>query len=76
VIGGIVIVAGVVVSFIPGPGGLLVILLGLAILATEFRWARRLRRWVNREARSLTRRLTAKGRPQSELYREKNGAPS
>ncbi|MGH8900507.1 MAG: PGPGW domain-containing protein [Egibacteraceae bacterium] len=61
VVGGIITTAGIVLLFIPGPG-LLVLLLGLAILATEFVWARQVRQWVHREARSITQRLEAKRR--------------
>ena len=38
VIGGLITVAGVVMLFAPGPG-LLVLLAGLGMLATEFAWA-------------------------------------
>lgn len=41
---------GVVMLVTPGPG-LVVILLGLAVLATEFLWARRLLDRVKRHAR-------------------------
>lgn len=40
VIGGTVILLGLAMIFLPGPG-LLVIPMGLIILATEFVWARR-----------------------------------
>lgn len=40
VLGGIVLVAGIVMIPYPGPGWL-VVFAGLAILATEFHWARR-----------------------------------
>src|SRR5712692_4008234 len=40
-VGGIVVAVGVVMLVLPGPG-ILVIPAGLAILATEFQWARRL----------------------------------
>ena len=39
-IGVVLVVAGIVMLILPGPG-LLVILIGLALLATEFLWARR-----------------------------------
>ncbi len=39
-VGGVVLVAGVAMLVLPGPG-ILAILAGLAILATEFVWARR-----------------------------------
>jgi uncharacterized protein (TIGR02611 family) len=41
VIGTTIVLFGLVLIFLPGPG-LLVILIGLGILATEFVWARRL----------------------------------
>ena len=40
-VGGIVVAVGVVMLVLPGPA-ILVIAAGLAILATEFQWARRL----------------------------------
>jgi uncharacterized protein (TIGR02611 family) len=41
VIGSTVLIAGVLMLVLPGPG-ILVIIVGLAILATEFVWAERL----------------------------------
>lgn len=40
VVGGALVVAGIVLMVLPGPG-LLVIALGFAVLATEFAWAHR-----------------------------------
>ena len=40
VIGGVLVLAGTLMLVLPGPG-LLVIFVGLALLATEFAWARR-----------------------------------
>ncbi len=55
VIGGTVVVFGVALIVLPGPA-CLVIPLGLAILATEFAWARRLLHHVEeRVARLLDR---------------------
>ena len=56
VVGGTVLAAGIVMSFMPGPG-LLLILLGLSILATEFIWAREARAWLQRKVHSMRRRL-------------------
>lgn len=70
VVGGILATVGVVLLFIPGPG-LLVLLLGLSILATEFGWAGRARQWVHREARGIARYLKDKRRPKRELRRRK-----
>ena len=46
-VGGIVVAVGVVMIALPGPA-VLVIPAGLAILATEFHWARRLLRRVRK----------------------------
>ena len=51
-IGGLFLITGVAMLVLPGPG-LLLIPLGLAILATEFRWARK---WL------LTARQWLRGR--------------
>ncbi|OLT18722.1 TIGR02611 family protein [Pseudonocardia sp. CNS-139] len=44
-IGGIVLVAGIIMIPYPGPGWA-VVFIGLAVLATEFAWARRLLRYA------------------------------
>lgn len=41
-VGGLVIVVGLALLVLPGPG-MLVVLLGLGILSTEFHWPKRLR---------------------------------
>ncbi len=48
VIGGTILLIGLLLIFLPGPGAL-VVLLGLAVLGTEFVWAQR----VIRRAREL-----------------------
>ncbi len=53
VIGGTVVLVGVVMILTPGPA-ILVIPAGLAILATEFLWARRLLRKMKREIAKRT----------------------
>jgi uncharacterized protein (TIGR02611 family) len=53
VVGLALVAAGVVMLVIPGPG-LLVILAGLALLATEFAWAQRLLVKVRERAKHLT----------------------
>ncbi len=55
IIGGTVILVGVVMIVTPGPA-LVVIPAGLAILATEFIWARRLLKRVKRQAQRWTKR--------------------
>ena len=63
-VGGIVLAVGVVMLVLPGPA-VLVIPAGLAILATEFRWAHRLLRQVREriaQGMSLFRRKPADDR--------------
>jgi len=48
VLGGTIVLIGLLLIFLPGPGAL-VVLLGLAVLGTEFVWARQ----VIRRAREL-----------------------
>jgi len=57
VIGGTVVLLGVVLLFTPGPA-MIVIPAGLAILATEFVWARIMLRKVKSRARSAARAVT------------------
>lgn len=53
VVGLLLLVAGVLMLVLPGPG-VLVTMAGLALLATEFDWARRLLARVRRHARRLS----------------------
>jgi uncharacterized protein (TIGR02611 family) len=57
----VVILFGVVLLAIPGPGWL-VIFAGLGILATEFEWAARLLRLVRAQVARWTRWATSQGR--------------
>jgi uncharacterized protein (TIGR02611 family) len=57
--GAALMLAGLAMLFLPGPG-IATVLLGLALLATEFQWARRLLTWARRRARELADR--ARGR--------------
>jgi uncharacterized protein (TIGR02611 family) len=50
-----VFVAGVIMLVIPGPG-LVAMALGLAILATEWHWARRATRWMKEKALAAAER--------------------
>ncbi|MDB5166823.1 MAG: hypothetical protein JWM37_895 [Candidatus Saccharibacteria bacterium] len=43
ILGLLFVLAAVITSPIPGPGGIPLFLIGIAILATEFEWAQRLR---------------------------------
>jgi uncharacterized protein (TIGR02611 family) len=51
VIGGTVLVGGIIMLVTPGPG-LAIVLLGLAILAIEFAWAKL---WLDKVRHSVTR---------------------
>jgi uncharacterized protein (TIGR02611 family) len=54
VLGTLIIAVGVVLLPLPGPGWL-IILAGLALLAMEFRWAKRLLRFTRAQLRRWTR---------------------
>lgn len=54
-IGGIVILAGIAMLVLPGPGWL-TIFLGLAILGSEFHWARRILTWLRIKVREYADR--------------------
>ncbi len=43
VVGSIFIIAAGLTGWLPGPGGIPLFLIGIAILSTEFEWAKRLR---------------------------------
>lgn len=68
-IGSVLVVAGVVLLFLPGPG-LVLIIAGVAVLAREFRWARRLRDRLARRARELRTRSRVR-----RLTRRADGSP-
>lgn len=62
IIGGTVLLLGIVFIVLPGPA-LLLIPLGLAILAIEFAWARRLLKKAQTVAGSLSFRKWRRARP-------------
>lgn len=57
-VGGLVVLAGVVMIFTPGQG-ILAIVLGLAILSTEYAWAERWLRAARQRAAEAKRRASA-----------------
>lgn len=59
VIGGTVVLLGVVLLVFPGPGWL-VIIAGLALLGTEFIWARRLLQRARETAQRARDRITSR----------------
>lgn len=46
VIGVLLIIISGLIGWIPGPGGMVPFLLGIALLATEFTWAERVRDYI------------------------------
>lgn len=46
VVGSLFIIAAGLTGWLPGPGGIPLFLIGIAILSTEFAWAKRVRDWV------------------------------
>jgi uncharacterized protein (TIGR02611 family) len=61
-LGGAFVVGGLLLVPLPGPGWLIV-LVGLAILASEFTWAERLQHFVRRKLTSWRAWVAAKPRP-------------
>jgi len=59
VIGGTILLFGIVLIFIPGPA-IIVIPIGLAILATEFVWARALLENAKQKAKNLHKTMFRK----------------
>jgi uncharacterized protein (TIGR02611 family) len=76
-VGGVILVAGLAMLVLPGPG-LLVMGVAIAVLALEFDWARKLADAIGRAARSLAQRLglTRLRRPSPEQPDSKSPAPS
>lgn len=46
VVGSLLVLLGLATGWLPGPGGIPLVLLGLAVLASEFEWAHRLLQWA------------------------------
>jgi uncharacterized protein (TIGR02611 family) len=61
VVGAALLVGGLIMMVTPGPG-LLLIVLGLAVLATEYVWARRALDMAKRKAGEAARRVRRRGR--------------
>jgi uncharacterized protein (TIGR02611 family) len=55
VAGGVLVLAGLVMLVLPGPG-VLVVIAGLAILATEYVWAQRALNYAKRKASETTQK--------------------
>jgi len=46
ILGALLIVTAGLIGWVPGPGGTIIFLLGIAVLATEFSWAERVRDFI------------------------------
>lgn len=68
-VGIVTVVVGVVLLVLPGPG-LVVMLFGLAILATEFAWAKRSLHHVKHHGNRVARGITRKKKPNTESNAE------
>lgn len=62
VVGVTLVVVGLALLVLPGPG-ILVIVAGFAVLATEYAWARRALREAQRRAGDATKRLPWRRKP-------------
>jgi uncharacterized protein (TIGR02611 family) len=59
IVGWLVVVVGLALVPLPGPGWAIVFV-GLSILATEFTWAERLKHWVQRTLANWVHRVQAR----------------
>ncbi len=59
IVGWVIVLAGVIMLITPGPGWAAVFL-GLSILATEFTWAERLKRWVQKVVADAAHKIQAR----------------
>ncbi len=61
--GGLLVVAGIALLVLPGPGFLLIVA-GLAVLATEYAWAQRALNAARRRAEQARDAVLRRGRPE------------
>jgi hypothetical protein len=54
IVGGLLIIAAPLTGWLPGPGGIPLLIAGLAVLASEFEWAQRLLHRVKGWVKDLT----------------------
>jgi len=59
--GSVLLVVGLVMLVLPGPG-IALIFAGLAVLGTQLPWARRIHEWMHARFRSALAMLRARGR--------------
>lgn len=53
ILGMVFVIVSPFTGVLPGPGGIPIFLIGIAILSTEFEWAQRLREWTLSKLRIL-----------------------
>ncbi len=61
VLGVVILAAGIVLLFAPGPG-ILVVLLGLSLLAREYDWAQDILHWARERAQAAGERIRGRSR--------------
>jgi len=66
VLGLLLVAGGIVITPIPGPWSLPLVLAGLAFLASEFDWATDVRDWLKDTSRRTTERLRSRGNAEGE----------
>ena len=71
VVGSVLVVAGVLMLVLPGPG-LLVIIAGLAILATEYVWAERMLNLAKQRAEQAKNKVFGRKEPPADRDVEAN----
>lgn len=59
IVGMLLILTSVLIGWIPGPGGMVPFLLGIAVLATEFTWAEKLRDYVLDTTKRIGKKMRA-----------------
>jgi hypothetical protein len=62
VLGIVLVVGGILITWIPGPWSFPIIIGGLAVLATEYDWADDMLDWVKRRSKQLADKVRGRGR--------------
>lgn len=60
-LGVLLILGGLVFGLVPGPGGVVLVLAGLALLASEYDWAQDALDWARRKYKQATRKIRERG---------------
>jgi uncharacterized protein (TIGR02611 family) len=62
ILGVLLIVGGIIITPLPGPWSLPIIIAGLAILASEYDWAKDARDWIRAKSRKVANKIKARSR--------------